>query len=70
MSDRIDNLVLDRLRDQPLTFDNVQLMITLEADRAIKAHFNNRWERFWIWVQRLGWIAAILVAVTSILLSP
>ena len=65
MDDRIREAVEGVLSDAPLTRQNLKLMIVLAVDEALRAHFEKRSERVWLWVQRLGWIAAILVAVSS-----
>ena len=47
--------------------EKIDPKIVAEVQRAIKAHFEDRSERIWTWVQRVGWIVAILVGASSFL---
>lgn len=63
MEDRTRDAIDEILDDAPLTHRNVRAMIAL----AIEAHFQRRSERVWLWIQRLGWIVAIVVGLSALL---
>jgi len=65
MADPVRDAVKSILDGAPLTQDNVRLMIALAVEDAIKAHFQQRSEQVWLWVQRLGWIVAIIVGLST-----